>query len=216
MKKVLTTTSLSAILLIWVTTIALAPADGYKKISDIKVLEKKVKEFTQSVNTIMSDFVQVKHLDALEVTIESKGKFWFKKENYLRWEYTDPYKYIIAINKDKFIIKNEGKKQEYDTENNKIFKEINNLIINSVRGNLLMDKNFSVEAYENATSYKVELSPKVAHLKEILSKVEMYFSKKDMSVYKVKMIENEEDYTEINFNNRKLNEKISEDIFIIN
>ncbi len=215
MKKILAKIGLPAIILIWATTIALTPADGYKKISDIKVLEKKVKEFSQSVNTIKSDFLQVKHLDALEVTIESKGKFWFKKENYLRWEYTDPYKYIIAINKDKFIIKNEGKKQEFDTENNKIFKEINNLIINSVRGNLLMDKNFSVEAYENATSYKVVLSPKMVHLKEILSKVEMYFSKKDMSVYKVKMIENEEDYTEINFNNRKLNEKISEDIFII-
>ncbi len=78
-----------------------------------------------------------------------------------------------------------------------------------------MDKNFAVEAYENSSSYKVKLRPKVAHLKEILSQVEMYFSKKDMSVYKVKMVENEDDYTEINFNNRKLNEKISEDIFII-
>ncbi len=207
--------SAPALLFILVLNSAYTPGNGYKKISDIKILEKKVREFSQSVNTIMSDFVQVKHLDALEVKIESKGKFWFKKENYLRWEYTAPYKYIIAINKDKFIIKNEGKKQEYNTESNKVFKEINNLIINSVKGNLLMDKNFSVEAYENSNSYKVLLSPKVAHLKEILSKVEMYFSKKDMSVYKVKMIENEEDYTEISFNNRKLNEKISEDIFII-
>ena len=71
--------NISGVLIIFIVSIAFKPINDYKKINDLKLLEKKVKEFSQKVNTIKSDFVQIKHLDALEVTIESNGKFWFKK-----------------------------------------------------------------------------------------------------------------------------------------
>lgn len=190
-------------------------AGGFTKVPDVKLLEKKVLEYSKKVGTIKSDFIQIKHLEALEVTVESKGKFWFKKENFLRWEYIEPYKYVIAIKNGTFTI-NDGKKtSSYDTESNKVFKEINNLIISSVRGNLLMDGNFAVEAFESETQYKVKLVPKIAQMKEVLSQIEMYFEKSDMSVSKVKMIEDEDNYTEIKFTNRKFNEDIPTETFTV-
>jgi len=190
-------------------------ADDYVQISDLKALEAKVAEYSAKVQTIKSDFVQIKHLDALEVTIESSGTFAFRKENSLRWEYVSPYSYIIVSHNGKFIIKDSKKKSEYDTESNQAFKEINKMIVSSVRGNLLMDGNFDVSAYEDSKSYKIILVPKLEQMREILSTVEMFFDKSDMSVFKVRMIEDEDDYTEIRFNNRTFNEEVPASTFIV-
>lgn len=190
-------------------------AEEYVQIQDLQTLEAKVAEYSAKVQTIKSDFVQVKHLDALEVTIESTGTFAFKKENSLRWEYTQPYTYLIVSHDGKFTIKDSKKKSEYDTESNQAFKEINKMIVSSVRGNLLMDGNFDVTAFEDSKSYKIILVPKLEQMGEILSTVEMYFDKTDMSVFKVRMIEDEEDYTEIQFNNRVFNEEIPAHTFIV-
>jgi len=97
---------------------------SYTEIKDLKILENKIEANTSKINTIISDFVQEKKLDYLDATITSKGKFWFKKSNFLRWEYFEPYKYLIVINAGKFYIKNESKVSVYDVNTNKVFKEV--------------------------------------------------------------------------------------------
>lgn len=188
----------------------------YVTIPNINKLEKRLNSHSASINTIYSDFTQEKHLEYLNDVVVSEGKFWFKKENKLRWEYTTPFKYTIVINNGKFIIDDGDDIKEYDVTSNKAFQEVNNLIINSVKGDLLKDKKFTVTAFENTTTYKVKLIPKDKEMVKILSKIELYFSKKDLNIFKVKMIENAEDFTIISFKNKKINETIPTSTFIIN
>ena len=191
-------------------------SQDFKPVKDLKVLEQKLAKVSKLTHSISSQFKQEKHLEYLNETIISEGKFWFKKENQLRWEYQTPFEYIIVLNNGKFIIKDEDKISEYDVNANKAFKEVNDLIISSVRGDLLKEDKFNITAFENKKTYKVKLSPKDAEMAKVLNEIELYFNTSNLDIYKVKMIENAQDYTIINFVNRKLNENIPASTFTLN
>ena len=189
----------------------------YTEISNPSRLISKLEEKTKKTNSLESVFVQEKYLEVLSEKIISNGQFYFKKNNLLRWEYTEPFSYLIVINNGKFYIKDDEKVNEYDTKSNSLFKEINDIIIGSVQGTLFRDKTkFKTKYYENDNFYKLVLSPQMKEMQESLNKINIYFSKKTLSVTKIKMIELSGDYTSIKFRNRKSNVKISDEKFSIN
>jgi outer membrane lipoprotein-sorting protein len=190
--------------------------DTFKKVTDPKEVELKLVKASASMNTIISDFVQEKHLEYLSVVIESKGKFWFKKPGILRWEYTDPYKYLIVINQGKIIIRDEGKKNEFDVNSNKAFQELNNIIVNSVNGTLISSEKYNYEILESKESWLVKLFPKDPQMKKVMSSIELYFLKTDMSVNRIKMVESDQDYTVITLRNKKFNDTIPASVFTVN
>ena len=191
-------------------------SENFVAIKNMKQVEQKLNAHSATLNTIYSDFTQEKHLAYLNDVIISEGKFWFKKENLLRWEYTSPYKYIIAINNGKFTIKDGDDIKAYDINSNKAFQEVNNMIVSSVKGDLLKENKFTVTALKSSDSYLIRLVPNNKEMAKILKTIELYFNISDLNIYKVKMIENEEDYTIILFKNKKINEAIPASIFILN
>ena len=194
---------------------ALASAQGYKAMKDTVGFKQKIDLMAKNTKSIESDFVQVKDLSALTEKVTSKGHFCFKKENLLRWEYSTPYKYMILINKDKILIKDEAKVTKYDMNSNKVFKEINDLMIASVQGNILRSGKFRIVFLESEKDYKLELYPLVKGMKESLKKIDMYFDKAVSSVVKLQMEEPSGDTTLIEFLNKKLNGEIPDDKFLI-
>ena len=194
--------------------LAQAPA-GFKTVKDTAAFKQKMEAQSKLINTLESDFIQEKYLSVMSEKIVSKGHFHFKKANMLRWEYTNPYSYLIAINKDKMFIKDNGKVSKYDINSNKMFKSINEMMINTVQGNLLDNKDYKAKFYENEKNYLLELSPTQKGAKDFLKVIQLYIDKTDYSVVKVKMIEPGDDYTSIEFSNRKTNQAISDEKFII-
>ena len=182
-------------------------------IKDLKVLEEKLNSNLANINTIKSDFIQQKELEYLDETIVSKGQFWFKKENQLRWAYNEPFEYAIILNKGKFIIQDESIVSVYDIDSNQAFREINNLIINLVKGSLMEYDKFEIEAFENNTQYLVKLVPIDTNMRKVISNMEVYIDKNDLTVGKILMHESESDFTVITFINKKLNEQIPDSIF---
>lgn len=196
------------------TISAQVPA-GYKPVKDTSAFKQQMQAQSKLVNTIESDFTQEKYLSVMSEKIITKGHFLFKKVNMLRWEYTDPLKYLIAINKDKMFIKDNGKVSKYDINSNKMFKSINEMMVNTVQGNLLNNKDYKAKYYENEKFYLLELSPLQKGAKDFLKVIQLYIDKKDYAVVKVKMIEPSDDYTMIDFSNRKTNQPIGDEKFIV-
>jgi outer membrane lipoprotein-sorting protein len=151
----------------------------------------------------------------LSEKITSKGHFCFKKDNLLRWEYITPYTYIIVINKDKVLIKDETKLQKYDMNTNKVFKEINDVMMSCINGDILASKKFKIGYEENEKSYRLELTPLLKGMKESLKRIYMYFDKGVTSVVKLEMIEATDDFTVIDFSNKKVNGNIPIEKFIL-
>ncbi len=204
------------ILLLLFGKLLLAQESDYKIPDNPEELGKKLNEMANSLHTIEADFVQEKHMDFLQMAIKSKGKFYFKKNNQLRWEYNDPYLYVIIINDGKLIIHDEGKNTEIKVKGNKIFQQVNDIIIASVKGEIMDDDRFNVTLLENQDYYLVKLLPKASEMSEIIKEMHMFFDKETISVSKIKMVEPTNDYTLINFKNKKINEPISSDIFSVN
>jgi outer membrane lipoprotein-sorting protein len=188
----------------------------FRLMKDTVVFKQRVDKMSKETNSIESDFIQVKNLAVLSEKITSKGLFCFMKQNNLRWEYNDPYKYIIVINKDKILIKDENNKvKKYDMNANKIFKEINDIMISCVNGDILKSNKFRVYYFENEKGYKLELVPLIKSMKESLKKINMYFDKNVTSVVKLEMVENGDDTTTIDFMNKKINAPVSPEKFIL-
>ena len=187
----------------------------FRLVKDTLVLKLKVENMSKALNSIDADFVQEKNLSVLSEKIISKGHLMFKKENLLRWEYFTPSKYLIVINKEKVFIKDEKKTSKYDMNSNKVFKEINDIMISCVQGTIFKSSKFKTSYFENEKYYKLEMTPKTKNMKDSFKKINLYFDKTITSVSKIEIIETSEDFTLIEFLNKKLNAPISENSFII-
>ena len=187
----------------------------FKNVKDTTALKLRIENMSKATSSIESDFVQEKNLSVLSETIISKGHFVFKKDNLLRWEYLTPSKYLIVINKEKIMIKDEKKTSKYDMNSNKVFKEINDIMLSCVQGTIFKSNKFKSSYYESDKYYKIELIPQVKNMKETFKKINLYFDKNVTSVAKMEMVEVNEDLTSIEFSNKKLNAPISENNFMV-
>jgi outer membrane lipoprotein-sorting protein len=191
----------------------IAEKNGFQPLKDVETFKVKIQEYAEETNTIQSDFLQEKRLSMLEEVMISKGHFTFKKENNVRWEYVDPIDYAIIVQEGKFTIWDGEKIQAFDIESNRMFTEINNMIVTSVSGNFLNKPDFESTFFENKNFYLVRLIPNNQEVRNMLSSIEIYFEKGNIAVSKVKFQEPGEDYTLISFTNRRTNEELPEEIF---
>jgi len=210
MYKILTTI-LSFIIL---TSILHAQNKDFKSVQDIKEAQENLAKLSENTKSIQSEFIQEKRLSFLSENIISKGKFYFNSPNQLRWEYSEPFEYIIVFNDKNIFIKDEGNISTFDTESNKMFSEINNMMIGSIQGSLFTDsERFNVKYFENTSQYLLELDPKLPEMKSMIKTIKIYIDKSNISVSSIKMIESSDDYTSINFTNRIMNQPIDNNKF---
>lgn len=175
---------------------------------DIELVKQKIAASSKNMNTMQSSFTQEKYMSVMSQKIQSKGMFYFKKQNQVRWEYTDPYKYIIVLSNGKIQIKDDKKVSEYDMNSNKAFKQINDMMIQLVQGNVLNNPAYTIKYLDAGTSYLLEMIPTDKKLKTMFSKIQLNFDKSTYEVASFKMIESNNDYTVVKFINRKQNATI--------
>ncbi|MBJ7879557.1 outer membrane lipoprotein carrier protein LolA [Gelidibacter salicanalis] len=174
----------------------------------------KVENTAKSTQTIVSDFTQTKHLSVLDNVISSEGKLVYKAPNLVKWEYVKPYQNIAIFKDDQLLVNNEGKKDKIDLSSNKIFKSLNTLIVNSIKGDMFDETQFDLAYFKFEEGYLVTFVPKDKRMKKFIASFELKFSKSDAEVKEVKLIEPNNDYTLITFANRKINTPVSENAFI--
>jgi outer membrane lipoprotein carrier protein len=134
----------------------------------------------------------------------------------LRWEYAEPFHYLIILNNGRILIRDDEKKTRIDTRSNKLFAEINEIIIGCVQGNLFNDdRKFSAAFFENNRGYLIKLKPLTSKLKEFLSEIRLYLDKNDCTVTRLEMLESSGDFTGIDFSGKKMNLPIPDDKFRI-
>lgn len=189
--------------------------DDFRELKNTDGLVAKIKAYTSETSSIKSDFIQEKHLAMLEEVLVSEGHFIFQKENSVLWEYKEPIDYAIIVFDGKFTIRDGEKVQEYDIESNRMFKEINHMIITSVSGDFLDNPDFESTYFENGSFYLVRLTPVKPEVNNMLSTIEIYFDKNNISVSQVKFIEPGDDFTLIKFYNKVFNNEIPAQVFQI-
>ncbi|MBW6460458.1 MAG: outer membrane lipoprotein carrier protein LolA [Bacteroidales bacterium] len=199
---------------LFITSLAvLSQGTAEKPVDNPAGLIEQASLFSQKTLSITSDFTQEKEMSFLEEKVTSTGKFYFQKENLLRWEYLKPFHYVIILNNNRIRIIDEGEVKDYDAGSNRIFVEISGVMSGLVNGTLLQSDKFGQTWYDAAGCYRVVLTPRETMMKDFLAKIELKLSKQDFSVDELKMFEKSGDYTLITFRNKKMNETIAAEIF---
>lgn len=194
---------------------AKAQYPGYTAVSDLPKFKTSFAAASQKTNSIKADFIQDKNLSMLSEKITSKGNFWFKKDSRVRMEYTAPFKYLMILNKDKVYVKDGAKESKVSTKSNKMFQQINKIMIDCMQGTALDNADFKTRVFENKTAALVELTPVAKGMKEMFKSINVVVDKKDFSVLSIQMQEVSGDNTIMRFINKELNAAIPDNLFDI-
>ncbi len=176
-------------------------------------LKNKIIEVSKNTQTIANDFKQSKHLSFLAKDIISYGKLVFKAPNLIKWEYQKPFKYSVIFKDNQLFINDDGIKSDIDLSANKAFKNLNNLIIQSVKGDMFDDEKFIILYFKQKANYLVRFTSIDKSLKSFIKEFELIFDSKSFHVLSIKMIESSEDFTTIEFLNQKINKPVADAIF---
>lgn len=179
-------------------------------------IKQKINQTASALKSMQCDFVQSKQLKLLNDKLVSKGKMYYQKSDKLRWEYVSPYTYTFILNADKVLLKNQKRNDVIDVNQNKIFKGIAQIMINSVVGNCLSDdKTFKTTISATSTEWIATLIPLRKDMKQMFQKIIIHFNKQKSMVAQVELIEKNGDKTLIELKNTVLNETIDAKMFTV-
>ena len=191
----------------------LAQPTGFKKLDDVNTFKAAVAKNHKSINDITADFKQIKHLSLLADKIQSKGKFYFKKEDKVRIEYTNPYSYLVVMNGTKMLVKDEQKTNKINAGNSKMMQSVNRIMVDCMRGTVLDNPDFKVTAYYNAKQYMLTMVPTTSDMKKLFQQIDVHMNKTSLDVEQLVMKEQGGDYTEMEFFNTSHNTSLNEALF---
>ena len=176
----------------------------------------KINASASKLTTMQCDIVQVKSVKLLNDKITSKGKMYYSQPNKLRWEYTSPYTYTFILSGNKVTLQKDKKSNIIDVNQNKMFREIVNIMMNSVVGKCLSDKkSFKTTVKDSSSEWVATLIPQSKELKQMFSKIVLHFNKQQSVIVKVDMFEKNGDTTTITLENIVKNKSINEKVYSI-
>lgn len=192
-----------------------AGAQTFTPVKDVPAVVQKITEASKKINTIQCDIEQQKQVSMLTDKAVSKGKFYFKRTNMVRIDYTRPTKNLVVMNAGKMMVQDDKKTSKMDMHRSKMFQQLSNIIIGSIDGSLFTGKDFKVSYAENKTQVQVTLKPVSKTLANYLSTIELVLDKKDYTAVSLQMNEPSGDNTLLLFTNKQLNSTLSDDLFIV-
>jgi outer membrane lipoprotein-sorting protein len=193
----------------------IAQYPGFTELKNPEVFKKQFVESTKTTESLQADFIQEKSLTMLSEKIISTGKFQFRKNDKLRMEYFQPFTYLMILNGGKIYIKDGQKENTLSAGSNPVLKQVNQILIECLSGNMLDNPDFQSHIYENAGSWLIEFKPIVKNLRELYKNINIVLDKKDFTASSIGMYDVSGDKTIIRFQNKILNAQISESLFKI-
>lgn len=179
-------------------------------------VRQQINQAASAMKTMQCDFVQTKHIRMLNDKMVSKGRMYYQQPNRLRWEYTSPYAYTFILNGDKVMLKNQQRNDVIDANQNKLFREIARIMMNTVVGKCLSDdKDFQTTLSETPTEWIATLVPQRKDMKGMFQKIILHFNRQQAMVAQVELIEKQGNKTIIELKNVRANEALNANLFAV-
>jgi outer membrane lipoprotein-sorting protein len=164
------------------------------------------------IRAVKARFVQEKHLEMLDNPLISKGELYFRAPDSLRWEYTDPVKSILLMNRDRirqYAMGEDGMaaRQGRDLEAMRVFLE---QVGQWLRGGF--DKNTAFAA-DLKKGQRVVLTPVDKNISAVIEKIELQLTDTPGVIESAFIYEDETSYTRIVFHDTRINPKIADSVF---
>jgi outer membrane lipoprotein-sorting protein len=165
-----------------------------------------------AMQSIQGTIRQEKSFAFLEDKLVSNGSFSYKKDNRLRWQFTDPIDYIILINGNSLRLREEGKEKQYKGVD-KILRQVKEIILGCIDGSIISNPNYRTSFYGHASGLRLELQPKDRQLREFIQRIDVEFEKKDTRITSVMLTDPSGDVTHIHFSDIRTGQPVNESLF---
>lgn len=192
-----------------------AQPKGYAPVKDVAAFKQAFTRESSKIQSIESNFKQEKVLSALTETIQSRGQFWFKRTNKVKIQYQTPFKYTLVLAGDKMLVRDGERKSQVNVRSNKLFQQVNKIMIDCVQGTILDSKDFTSRIFENSDTFLLELTPTSKSLRDFFQVINLTVQKADYAATTIEMNEPGGDKTTILFVDRKLNHAIPDAVFTL-
>jgi outer membrane lipoprotein-sorting protein len=165
------------------------------------------------MKSLICDFEQTRATSMLSDKLVSTGKMYYRRENYLRWEYAPPAEYTFILNNQKALMLAGGKRIS-DPKMSRFFREMTGIMVNGISGSGLSDtKNFDVACYKSPAQWDVALIPQRKELKKMFASITLTFNLKDYTADRIELKESNGDVTTIRLLGKQLNVEIDDAMF---
>lgn len=167
---------------------------------------------SREIRTVRADFVQEKHLEILQKPLISRGVFYFRAPDDLRWEYTEPIRSILLVH--------DGKTGRWVEGDDGLVKDAGGglpamrMMLGEISG--WLKGRFEENPDFNATlepGRRIVLTPKSAALADIIQRIILRLSDAPGLLDSVTVHESDASYTLFRFQNAVLNADLDDAIF---
>lgn len=175
--------------------------------------EIKMSDFAD-IQTIESSFEIKKFLTIAQEPLISTGKFYFKRPQFLKWEYNKPFNYGFIISGDKTFTWNDnnGKKDVKDISNQQGAKAM----IRYLYAFIAMDEKEISKTYEmEIVEGELILYPKNKSKDQDIEKIIIKFEEEIKAVKEVIILSRNGDKTDILFSDTIIDGEVFDDVFKI-
>ena len=175
---------------------------------------EQLRRESANIQTIQARFVQKKFMKILVKPLISEGRFYYVAPDSFRWEYLKPLRSVV--------IANQGNTRRFTATGGKMIEDKSGgaqamkIVLCEVTGWMSgkFDQNPSFTAtLKKGTNTLITLMPVGKSMSGMIEKIEITVSPKAAAVKSVKIIENANAFTLIDFTDVEINKIISNSVF---
>ena len=150
--------------------------------------------------TLHYTFVQTKHSPLLAKDAVSKGTLRLSGDCSMRWQYTEPNAFTLAVEGDSIYTIIDGKRNPLSGAGGRMARGMAQLMMQMTAGASLTDeKLFETVLTEEGDVYRAVMTPKRRDMKRMMQQVVLTFDRKSLRIKSVRLVEKEDSYTHIDF-----------------
>jgi len=175
---------------------------------------EQLRKDSANIQTIQARFVQKKFMKILTKPLISEGRFYYVAPDSFRWEYLKPLRSVVIAYKDdtrRYILSG-GKMIEDKAGGMQAMKVVLGEVAGWMSGKFDQNPSF-VATLKEGTNIRITLTPVGKSMSGMIEKIEITVSKKAVAVKSVKIIENANAFTQIDFTDVEINKVISSSVF---
>ena len=191
------------------------PAVASESRRDKAKIFSEIAAAASQVETLTSEFTQEKHLRMLDKVLISKGRFFYKRDNRLRWELKDPVVSGFAVNGD-YAARWDGQTdlpQRFNVSRVPFIKIFSGQVFSWAKADFeRLQKQYHILVLSDEP-VDLKLNPKFDREKKFLDHLRIVFAANAGHVRTVEVHEPDGDFTAIRFFNTQINSPLPDSLF---
>ncbi|ALC16004.1 outer membrane lipoprotein-sorting protein [Desulfuromonas soudanensis] len=190
------------------------PAGAEKPPDPLDPVLVRIEGLASGVRTLESDFVQEKHLAVFQEVLLSRGRFYYAREDRLRWELLTPVQSGFVLNGEsgRRWHSRTGESETFDLNSDPVMKIVAGQLLAWTRADFpALRREYRIVLLDEAP-VRLRLEPTTGAA-GFIDYLQIVFSTDGRHVQGVEIHEKDGDFTRIRFENTRVNTTLAKDLF---